>query len=196
MKIDKNKEGKLFIISAPSGGGKTTLINCIIQKLSVFYPLAKVITYTSRIPRINEIEGKDYHFISRHSFLKKINENFFLETNIYNGELYGSPVSIKNQLIHGQSLIMTTDRNGAKNILTVIKKPILIWIFPPSLAELKKRLKMRGTESATEIEMRMQLAQQEILAEEQEKLFDYHLVNNNLQETLDELCSIIIKKLT
>lgn len=195
MKIIHNKIGKLFIISAPSGGGKTTLINSIVQKLSGFYNFNKVITYTSRMPRINEATDKDYHFLSRQEFLRKIQEGFFLETNLYNGEYYGSPVSIKNELEAGKSLIMTTDRNGAKSILKIIKEPILIWIAPPSLEELKKRLKERGTETDKEIENRVALAQQEVHEEEQERLFDYHIINNNLDDALEGLSSIVRENL-
>jgi guanylate kinase len=192
LKINGTEEGTLFVISAPSGAGKTTLVNKVLQKLAPKYSLSKVITYTSRNPRTNEVEGIDYFFITKQNFIKKKEEGFFLETTTYNGEFYGSPRSIKATLEKGQSLVLISDWNGAKNLLTINYKPILLWIVPPNLDILKKRLMIRGTETKQEIEKRIHLAKKEMEDEDRERIFDYHIINDDFEKAVNEICSLMI----
>ena len=101
----------------------------LLKSLEKQHQLARIITYTSRAPRVNEINGKDYFFISYDDFLCKIKEGFFLETNEYNGALYGSPKSIKTDLEHGKSLIIITDHNGAKSIKQLSQEFFIICFY-------------------------------------------------------------------
>ncbi|MBX9831372.1 guanylate kinase [Candidatus Babeliales bacterium] len=195
MTQHEKKHGKLFVISAPSGGGKTSLTNCVIAKLSSSIPLEKVATYTSRSPRFNEKNGKDYYFVSRTDFMKKIEDGFFLETTEYNGEFYGSPASIITDLKKGKSLILVADWDGAKKILSLIDNPVLIWIVPPSLDALKERIEMRGTEKPEQIEARIKLAKVELMHERVSKIFNYWVFNDNFERATQEIISIIQKEL-
>lgn len=188
------KKGKVFIISAPSGAGKTTLTNQVLKNLESKYPISKVITYTTRKPRQNEINGKDYNFLSEEDFLKKKKDGFFLETTKYHENYYGSPADILDKIKQGQSFIIVVDYPGAKTFLKLIPDPILIWIEPPSLEELEKRLKKRNDSYET-IKTRLEMAKKEIDIENKEKLFEYHLINNNFDQTINELIKIIENKI-
>lgn len=192
---NKNQHGILFVISAPSGGGKTSLAKAVIKKLNPQISLEKVATYTTRPPRINEQNGKDYYFVSRPQFLKKIEDGFFLETTEYNGELYGSPASITTDLRNGKSLILVTDWDGAKKIRNFIDKPVLLWIMPPSIEILKERIQKRGTETPEQIKSRLKLANIELEQERTNKVFTHHILNDNFERAVDEIASIIRKQL-
>ncbi|QQR49320.1 guanylate kinase [bacterium] len=192
---NKNQRGILFVISAPSGGGKTSLANAVIKKLNPQISLEKVATYTTRPSRINEQNGKDYYFVSRPQFLKKIEDGFFLETTEYNGELYGSPASITTDLRNGKSLILVTDWDGAKKIRNFIDQPVLLWIMPPSIEILKERIQKRGTETREQIESRLKLANIELEHELINKIFTHHILNDNFEQAVDEIAFIIRQKL-
>lgn len=189
------KAGKLFIISAPSGGGKTSLTHAVIDRLCPEIELKKVITYTSRPQRTIEHDAVDYHFISRDDFLHKIQSGFFLETTDYNGNYYGSPASIKDDLKRGKSFILVTDRPGAQKILELIKDAVLIWLIPPSLHVLEERIQKRATEFKQEITQRMAIARQELNDEAKEPIFKYTVLNDNFDHATDELCMLIRKEL-
>ncbi len=192
---NKNQRGILFVISAPSGGGKTSLANAVIKKLNPQISLEKVATYTTRPSRINEQNGTDYYFVSRPQFLKKIEDGFFLETTEYNGELYGSPASITTDLRNGKSLILVTDWDGAKKIRNFIDQPVLLWIMPPSIEILKERIQKRGTETREQIESRLKLANIELEHELINKIFTHHILNDNFEQAVDEIAFIIRQKL-
>ncbi len=187
--------GKLFIVSAPSGTGKTSLVNNIVQKLSSQYNISKVVTYTTRKPRPNEINGIDYHFITQEDFDNKIKNKFFLESVIYADKPYGSPANIEQELALNKSLILVIDKNGAKTISEKIKHLVTIWITPPNLEELKNRIKKRGGLSQAQSEHRINLAKQEIKDEEKHKFYKYHVINDNFNKTVNEISSIIKSEL-
>ncbi|NBP02975.1 MAG: guanylate kinase [Proteobacteria bacterium] len=184
--------GKLFVISAPSGSGKTTLVQAILKDASLQSVLKQTITYTTRPPRHGEINGKDYHFISIDEFKEKIDENFFIEWSTWYDHYYGSPFSTLKSLKEGTSYLMVLDRLGAKDVLQTYPQAILIWINPPSIEELEKRLLARG-DSPTIIKSRLQKASLEIQQEANEQLYKYHIVNDNFDAALAQL-SLIIKK--
>jgi len=186
-----NLNGRFFIIAAPSGAGKTTLTHAAIKKLSPKYNISKVITYTSRPPRKDEVDGKDYHFLSKEEFIKKQKENFFLEITQYNNNFYGSPTDILAKAKEGTSFIFVADRAGAKSALKLLPEPILIWIEPPSLEELKNRLTKRKSESEEQLNRRLNLAEQEMAEEKSEQLFKHHLINDDFEITVSKLVKII-----
>ncbi len=187
-------EGKFFIISAPSGAGKTTLTYEVLKKLKSRYPISKVITYTTRASRPKEVHGTDYHFLSEQEFLNKKEKDFFLETTKYHENYYGSPKNILDKSKKGESFIIVADLPGAKNFLKLLPNPILIWIEPPSLIELEKRLQKRN-DSRENINARIELARKEIETEKKDKLFKYHLINDNFDQTVNELIKIIENEL-
>jgi guanylate kinase len=188
-------QGKLFVIAGPSGVGKTTLVNAVLQELVPAYAFERVITYTSKKPRLGEIEGQDYHFITDQEFEIKIAQGFFLEwSNVY-GAYYGLPRSILSGLTQGTSYIVVLDRAGARAAALVVPEAILIWITVSSLQVLKERLIKRGRDTQEQIERRMALAAQELQQEYSEKLFRYTILNDNFQNSVKKLNTIIIDSL-
>lgn len=186
-----SKKGKVFIISAPSGAGKTSIVTKAVERLSKQLPISRVVTYTTRQPRVNEISGVDYNFVSHQDFENKMKNGFFLETTNYNGKLYGSPASILTELDLGKSFIFITDIEGVKNLSKLFEKPVSIWLNAPSLNELRKRIISRNTESAHQIEERLKLAENEIKEAEKSRLFDYKIINDDFETTVEELVRLI-----
>lgn len=183
--------GKLFIISAPSGTGKTTLVNTLLAQWEGSHELKRVVTTTTRTCRPHEVNGVDYDFISLEEFKIKVNEGFFLETNEFCGNFYGSPRSVLDQKVRGDSsFIFIIDQEGARS-LKGIPGVILIWIKPPSLLELTLRLQKRGEQNKREIERRVQKAEEELEREAEDRFYHYHLVNDDFSHTLTELKELI-----
>lgn len=187
-------QGKIFVISAPSGGGKTTIAKEIIKKKGSALQLSKVITYTTRPQRPNEQDGVDYFFVSPKDFLLKKNQNFFLETTMYDNHWYGSPRSILTEVNEGKSFIFVLDRPGAKSIYKLIPDAILIWIDVPSIDVLADRLNKRHSESDASLERRIALAKQEIEEEKKHPFFTYHIINDTLNKALQDVENIITEQ--
>lgn len=190
--IPHKKQGKLFVISAPSGAGKTTVSQAVLNNCQKNIILKKVITYTTRTPRPGEISGKDYYFLSRDEFKRYESQGFFLETTEYAGNYYGSPTSILDDLARGISYLMVTDRPGALVIKKLVPDALLIWISIPSIETLRSRLENRKTDLPDVIEKRLLLAQQEIDQESQEQCFDAHIINENFEQTVNQVLQIIL----
>jgi len=187
--------GKLFLLSAPSGCGKTTIVTHVIKDLEALCQISRVITYTSRLARSTDAPGVDYHFLSEQEFQKRIKQNFFLEWSCAYGNYYGTPRSLIEHVKNGQSYVAIVDRAGIKSILQAYQASIAIWLEPPSFAALEQRLRGRGTEQASELEKRLQLAQAEIKQEQESNLCKYCIVNDVFAKSLEELKKIIISEL-
>jgi guanylate kinase len=187
--------GKLFIVSAPSGAGKTTIVNLAIPFLQKDFPIKRVLTCTSRPPRTKEKEGIDYSFISKDTFESKIKDRFFLEYMKYADHYYGSPSTIFSEMKNGTSFIMIIDLVGAKKVKELVPNATFIWITPPSINALKKRLFGRNTETAEKIQTRLDTAQKEIEEEHSLPLFSHHIINDDLQIAVTEFIAIIKNKL-
>ena len=185
-----HKAGKLFVISASSGAGKTSLVNNAIKRLAPDIDIKRVVTYTTRAPRPHEVHGQDYYFISHDEFNKKLKEGFFLESSTYDGHQYGSP-QVQYDLLQGTSLLLITDRAGAKEVHRQIGQAVLIWILAPDVETLKQRMISRETETHTQIERRLKIAIQEMEEENKQHFFEYHLVNDDFERSLEELILII-----
>lgn len=188
------KQGRIFIISATSGAGKTTLTNEAIKRLANEYDISKVITYTTRSPREEEIHGKDYHFLSEKKFKQKLKAGFFLETTKYNGSLYGSPRNIIEEVKLGKSFMLITDLEGTKELKKLIPKAILLWITVPSLEILKQRLISRG-DNSKKIEQRLKLAKIELKETEKSRFFDFKIINDKFDQAAQELTQLIKNEL-
>ena len=189
-------KGRLFIVAAPSGAGKTSVVTNVISKLSPFIPIERVITFTTRPVRPGETNGIDYYFLSQEEFLKRKEEGFFLETTKYNGYYYGSPISMIQDMKNGKSFIIITDPAGADNFKkNIMPDAVTIWITISNIQELQKRLEKRKTDSPEVVEKRLEIARHEIEKEAKEKSFNYHVQNNNLDDAVDDIIKIIKQNL-
>ena len=181
------KEGKLIIVSGPSGVGKDTIVNEYIKK----HPEDQIsVSMTSRPMRDGDIEGVSYYFKTKEEFEESIIKGDLLEYTLYNGNYYGTPKSeIEERLKNGINVILVIEVVGAQNVKEMLKdKCTLIFILPPSMEELKNRLVNRGTDSAESINGRLDIAKEEIKTS---KVYDYKIVNDDLDKAVNELENII-----
>jgi len=176
--------GFVYILSAPSGAGKTTVGNLLLREVPY---LEKVITVTTRSPREGEKHGVDYYFLSEDEFLKKIEKGEFLEWARVYRYYYGTPKSeVERILSQGKDALLIIDVQGAFQVKEKFPNAVSIFLLPPSLGELKKRLTLRGER---EIEERLEWAKKEIPCA---KHFDYVVVNNVLEKAIEEIKSIML----
>ena len=184
--------GNLFIISAPSGAGKTSLVHALLN-LNPHIDLS--VSYTTRDPRSGEQHGKDYHFVSREDFLAMASRGEFLESAEVYGNLYGtSQIWISQEIAKGRDVLLEIDWQGAAQVRRMFPECISVFILPPSIAALETRLKGRGKDNNTVIAKRLAAAREDIahVAE-----FDYVIINDNLNNALRELDAVVLSaKLT
>jgi guanylate kinase len=179
--------GLIFIISAPSGTGKTTLVREVIQQLP---GLRFSVSLTTRLPRPDEKEGEDYYFVSHSVFQKMMDQNEFLEWAEVLGNRYGTPrPDLKKMELEGVDLVLDIDTQGAKKVKKEIAQPVLIYVLPPSLRILRERLINRGVDSLERVKFRLSNARRDM-----EEAYGYHyvIVNDRLEDALEKLKSIII----
>jgi len=179
--------GLIFIISAPSGTGKTTLLREVIQQLP---GLQFSVSFTTRLPRPNEKEGEDYHFVSHSFFQKMVEKKEFLEWAEVLGNRYGTPRPDSKKLkSEGIDLILDIDTQGAKKVMKEIDQPVLIYLLPPSLKILRERLINRGVDSLEMVKFRLSNARRDM-----EEAYGYHyvIINDRIEDAIEKLKSIII----
>ncbi|MCX7733919.1 MAG: guanylate kinase [bacterium] len=179
---------KAIVISGPSGVGKTTLINKILSDADLKDKLMFSVSFTTREKRKNEIEGKDYFFVSREKFENMIKNDEFLEWALVHGNFYGTPKSnIQKATEDKKILLLDVDVQGARSIKEKLgKESFLIFIKPPSIEELKRRIIMR--KDTKDAEKRLQRAIDEI---SKAHMFDYVIVNDNLEKAFEEIKRVI-----
>ena len=178
--------GNLFIVCAPSGTGKTSLVNALMRSNQ---QIDLSVSYTTRSPRPGETEGKEYHFVNRETFLNMAKRGDFLESAEVYGNLYGTSQSrIETETSCGRDILLEIDWQGAAQVRRTFPDCITIFILPPSLQALEDRLKARAQDSATVIATRLQAAREDIahVAE-----FDYVIINDKLDQALQHLCAIV-----
>ena len=182
-----SKKGLLFVVSAPSGAGKTTLCNKAIN----FFPCLKTsVSYTTRKPREGEKEGVDYYFTTEEDFKRMNKVGGFLEYATVHGNMYGTSTSeVKNMLNEGLDLLFDIDVQGAKQIKDKKKDAVLIFLLPPSLQTCEERLKRRGDDTDEEILLRLDRARKEV---ENAHWYDYLIINDTIDGAFEKLKSIII----
>lgn len=181
-------KGTLFVISAPSGTGKTTILKKVMAEIS---GLMFSVSHTTRQPRAGEQNGVDYHFVSREQFESAIGKGHFIEYAHVHDNLYGtSRQSIEEQLKQGIDVILDIDTQGADIIRQAdTLEAVDVFIAPPSVEELERRLRGRGTEREEEIITRLGNARQEL---EQGGKYQYLIVNGNLDEAADMLKAVVL----
>jgi guanylate kinase len=178
--------GNLFVVSSPSGGGKGTIIQRVLKGLpNVGYS----VSYTTRAPRNGEVEGREYFFVTQEKFQSMIEAGEFLEwANVY-GKLYGtSRCQVTHEITKGRDIILEVDVQGAESVRGLVVDAISIFILPPSLEVLRRRLMARGTDSAAELEVRLRNAPREL---EAYKEFDYVIINDDVERAAGQLTCII-----
>ena len=178
--------GTLFVVSSPSGGGKGTIIR---QVLSVVENLRYSVSYTTRAPRLGEVNGREYFFVNRETFEEMVAAGEFLESACVHGNLYGTA---KNQIIEetaaGSDIILEVDVQGAASVRQLLMDSVSIFILPPSYDVLRQRLIARGTDSPAELQLRLRNAPEEL---KQYSAFDYVIINDEIARAAGQLASII-----
>lgn len=186
MSSSEKKEGLIFIISAPAGTGKTTLVKRLTQE---FPHIKSSISYTTRKPRSGEVDGVDYNFIDVDEFESKIKAGELLEYVQLYGFYYGTSRKwVEEQLKKGNHVILVIDTQGGLNLKGKIPA-VFIFIEPPSLDELKKRLLLRRTEPTSVVEERLECAAREI---QQGKQYNYRIINDQIDTAYQILRSILV----
>jgi len=182
----KRKEGLIFVVSAPSGAGKTSLCRAITDSLE---NLTHSISYTTRKPRPGEIDGRDYFFVAEDRFRDMIQAGDFAEWAEVHSNLYGTSRRVLDDMVvRGIDVILDIDTQGARQIKTKYDRAVYLFIMPPSLEILEERLRNRKSDKEEEIRKRMRRAQEEI---RDYTMYEYIIVNRDFDRALTELRSII-----
>jgi len=180
------QEGLLIVISAPSGAGKTTLCNGLVSR---FPALKESISYTTRQPRAGEQDGVDYHFVSIERFKQMIAENGFAEWAEVHGNFYGTAIATLEQArVDGIDILLDIDCQGARILKDRGINGLFVFVLPPSMAELRRRLESRSSDAKEVIERRIARATEEI---REARWYDYIVVNDRLDEAHEALASIV-----
>lgn len=180
--------GKLIVITGPSGVGKGTIVQSLLQNHPELY---LSVSATTRKPRPGEIDGQDYYFLSRAEFEQAIAKQELLEWAEYAGNYYGTPkATVQTQLDLGNWVLLEIEVVGAREIANIFPDALRIFILPPSLAELEQRIRQRGTNSEESIARRIAIAQAEIAASNE---FDVVIINQDLAMALAEVEAAIFK---
>jgi guanylate kinase len=183
----KLKQGLLFVVSAPSGAGKTSLCKALTDSLE---NLTHSISYATRKPRPGEIDGRDYYFVSPKRFQEMIDASDFAEWAEVHSNLYGTSRRVLDEMIiKGIDVILDIDTQGAKQIKAKYSSAVFIFIMPPSLSILEERLHNRKSDNVEEIKKRMRRAREEI---KDFNMYDYVIVNRDFDRALTEIRSIVI----
>jgi len=179
-------KGSVLIVSGPSGSGKDTILKKVFEAMpEIKFSISSI----TRAMRPGEVEGEKYNFISREAFEKMLENDMMLEHNVFVGNYYGTPRGpVDSVLENGGEIIIEVDVNGAENIRKKLSETVSIFIMPPSFEVLKNRLSGRGTDSAENVEKRMNEALCEIARADE---YDYIVVNDELDKAVDDVITII-----
>lgn len=181
-----NNEGMLVLFSGPSGVGKDSLLDVVLEKEKT---LQKSISLTTRTIRENEVDGKDYYFITLSQFEDMVNSGQVLEFAKYGSNMYGTPKGpVDKWLREGKTVILKIEVQGASQIKQMYPDSVGIFVMPPSMDELENRLRSRGTENENDIQKRLNIAREEI---KKSCDYDFVVVNDDLETASDDVLSIV-----
>ena len=181
------REGIILIISAPSGAGKTTLCRALLER---FPNMRESISYTTRAPRAGEVHGEDYFFVSREEFQHMIDGDAFAEWAEVHGNLYGTSLAtIEEARKSGVDLVLDIDCQGARRLKEQIERCVYIFILPPSMEELRRRLEARSSDAQEVIDSRLERAAEEI---REARWYDYIIINDSFEAAFEELAAIVV----
>jgi guanylate kinase len=177
---------KVFVITGPSGVGKGTLISKLLERVP---GLELSISATTREPRAGEVDGRDYHFLTPGEFDRRIAAKDFLEFATYSGNRYGTLRSeVSRRLAEGHSVVLEIEVQGARQVRAAMSESVQVFIAPPDPTSLRRRLESRGTDSLEAIDSRLEMAEQELAAQDE---FAYAVVNDDLEHAADQLEQIV-----
>ena len=185
MNKNTNAKGKLVVVSGPSGVGKGTIVKTLVSRRA---DVVESVSCTTRAPRDGEVHGREYYFLTKEDFLRRVKENDFLEYDEHFGNLYGTPKSFVLETVKEKSVILEIDVNGGLIAKKAFPEAVLVFIMPPSEEELKKRLAGRNTETQAAIEERLSRLSLEL---EKKKQYDYVIVNDDFETALQELGDVL-----
>lgn len=180
------KKGKLIVISGPSGAGKSTVV---FKALGERDDVCFSISATTRKPRPNEVDGREYFFVDLERFQEMVDNDELLEHAEYVANRYGTPRAyVEEKIAEGMNVILDIEVQGARQVYEKMPEAIMVFVIPPSIDELRKRLEKRGTDTARAIEARLIRARQEYA---EATFYDYIIINDDADEAADELSAII-----
>lgn len=187
------RSGRIIILSGPSGSGKTTLHKALLESPLLKGKLVKSISATTRAKREGERDGRDYLFLTEQIFARRIRRGYFLEWEKVFNNYYGTPkIQVMNLLKRGKHVLMCIDVKGADHIKDEFPQAIRIFIKPPSMQELRKRLELRASETQETLATRLQVAQEEM---GRAKDYDHVITNGSLEKAKNDLEDLVAKVL-
>lgn len=185
MNKNTNAKGKLVVVSGPSGVGKGTIVKTLVSRRA---DVVESVSCTTRAPRDGEVHGREYYFLTKEDFLRRVKENDFLEYDEHFGNLYGTPKSFVRETLKEKSVVLEIDVVGGLNAKKAFPDCQLVMIVPPSIEELKRRLISRNSETEEQIENRLSRLEYEL---SQKDKYDFVIVNDEIETAIAELEKII-----
>lgn len=184
----EQRRGRLVVVSGPSGVGKST----VVERLATRVPIDFAVSATTRAPRPGEVDGIHYHFVTEEAFRKMLDAGEFLEWAEYGGHLYGTPVDqVRRRLDEGADVLLDIEVHGSRQVKKAHPEAVMIFIAPPSLAELERRLRGRGDTDAEAVVRRLAIGRHQM--EEAPGVFDHTVINDDVDRAVSEIAEILAR---